>query len=328
VHGCDGGRMVAPAGVNEGIPQDPVTAGGAGVEVAEGLAAGAEPTEAAHTQARPGDEVQTDTARPDTARAETARAETARAETAKTEAKTAGVIPAQAGPAPVESVEGLAAAPDAKSVEATPAEADLADAAPAKAEPAASDPEEPEPADGERADGEYAEADADEPDWDAGEESRNVSPLVILGIIVGLIALVGVAAGVLDVLTHGFRPKTVITYRPAAIFGLRPGECINSGANTLNFTVVSCTIRHDAEVFATFRLPGTVWPGTSAVQQDAGNGCASRLDGYLNPALATADLTQEFVYPNETAWKANEHTVICEVSGASGPLTGSVRAKR
>jgi Septum formation len=301
--------MVAPAGVNEGIPQDPVTGGGAGVEVAEGLAAGAEP---ANTQAQPDGEVE--------------------AETAKTGAKPAGVIPAQAGPAPVESAEELAAAPDEKLAEA-PGDADLADATPTQAEPAAGHAEESEPTDGSSADGglavgEHAEADADEPDWDAGEESRNVSPLAIMGIIVGLIALVGVAAGVLDVLTHGFRPKTVITYRPAAVFGLRPGECINSGANTLNFTMVSCAIRHDAEVFATFRLPGTVWPGTSAVQQDAGNGCASRLDGYLNPALATADLTQEFVYPNETAWKANEHTVICEVSGASGPLTGSVRAKR
>jgi hypothetical protein len=285
--------MVAPAGVNEGVPHDPVTAGGAGVEVTEGPAAEA-PAKAAHTEAGPADG-------------------------ARAEAKPAGVIPAQVVPAPAE-----------------PVEADLAEATPAKAEPAIADPG-AAPADGEAADGgaadgapadgEHAEADADGPAWDAEEESRDVSPLAVIGIIVGVIALVGVAVGVLAVITHGFRPKTVITYRPAAAFGLRAGECVNSGTSALNVTVVSCKTPHDAEVFATFRLPGTGWPGASAVQQDAGNGCQSRLTGYLNPELVTADLTQEYVYPNQTAWQAGEHTVVCEIRAASGPLTGSVRAK-
>jgi len=164
-------------------------------------------------------------------------------------------------------------------------------------------------------------------DWDGQEESRNVSPLVVAGIILGVMALVGVAVGVLAVVTHGFRPKTVVTYRPAAVFGLRPGECANVGANGLNVTVLSCATPHDAEVFATFSLPASAWPGAATVQQDAGNGCASRFGGYLNPQLATADLTQEYVYPNQAAWQAGERTVVCEVRSSSGRLTGSVRAK-
>jgi len=304
--------MVAPAGVNEGVPQDPVTAGGAGVEVAEGSAAEAEPTEAA-------------------------RAPAGAADVAQAEAKPAAVIPAQIVPAPAEPVEaadlagatpGLAeATPDL--AEATP---DVAEATTVKAEPAVRDPAEAEPADGEAADGEaadgeHAEADADEPDWDAADESRDVNPLAVIGIIVAVIVLVAVAVGVLAVITHGFRPKTVVTYRPAAVFGLRAGECVNSAANALNVTVVSCTTPHEAEVFATFRLPGPGWPGASAVQEEAGDGCQSRLVGYLNPELVTADLTQEYVYPNQTAWQAGEHTVVCEIRAASGPLTGSVRAK-
>ena len=146
------------------------------------------------------------------------------------------------------------------------------------------------------------------------------------GIILGVIALVGVAAGVLAVLTHGFRPKTVVTYRPAAVFGLRPGQCVDSGSNTLQFTVLSCARPHDAEVFATFSLPAAAWPGASAVQADAGNGCASRLDSYIDPQLAAAGLTQDYVYPNQAAWQAGERTVVCEVRAESGQLTGSVRA--
>jgi hypothetical protein len=163
---------------------------------------------------------------------------------------------------------------------------------------------------------------------EAGEAkpARDMSPLAVLGIIFGVIALVGVAAGVVAMVTHGFHSKTVVTYRPAAVFGLRPGECINSAANGLNVTLLSCATPHDAEVFATFSLPAGAWPGASAVQQEAGNGCVSRFSSYLNPQLATADMTQEYVYPNQAAWQAGERTVVCEVRAVTGKLTGSVRA--
>jgi hypothetical protein len=234
--------------------------------------------------------------------------------------------PVKAGPAPVELTEAPAA--EAESAEtvlaeavpppAEPAEGELA-VAPPEAELAEAGPPEAEPAEAEP-------ADAGGPGRDAEHEKRDVSPLAVAGIIVGILALVGVAVGVLAVVTHGFRPKTVITYRPAAVFGLRPGQCIDSGGNGLTFTVMSCAAPHDAEVFATFSLPAAAWPGTSAVQQDAGNGCASRLASYLNPQLATAALSQEYVYPNQGAWQADERIVVCEVRAVSGQLTGSVRA--
>ena len=163
---------------------------------------------------------------------------------------------------------------------------------------------------------------ADEP---AGE-GRGVSRLVVAGVIVVLLAA-AVAAGVLVVSTHGFRTKTIVTYRPApAVFGLRTGECLNSSTNGLSFTILSCATPHGAEVFATFRLTGSSWPGSAVVQQQANSGCANRIAGYVNPQLLTAGLTQQFVYPDQDAWQAGVRTVVCEVSSATGPLTGSVRS--
>jgi len=167
-----------------------------------------------------------------------------------------------------------------------------------------------------------AELTAEEP---AGtRESRDVSPWAVAAIILVVIVLVGVAAGVLAVVTHGFHKKTLVTYRPAAVFKLRPGDCINSAPNGLVVTVLSCGTPHQAEVFATYALPKSSWPGGTAVEQEAGDGCASRLGAYLNPDLANAGLAQEFVYPNQTAWQAGERTVVCEVSSSTGNLTGSV----
>lgn len=155
-------------------------------------------------------------------------------------------------------------------------------------------------------------------------ERRGVSRLVVAGVIVVLVA-VAAAAGVLVASTHGFRHKTVVTYRPAAVFSLRAGECVNSSQNGLSVTILSCATPHEAEVFATFSLTGSSWPGDAAVQQQASSGCAARIAGYLNPQLLNAGLTQQYVYPDQDAWRAGVRTVVCEVSAASGPLSGSVR---
>ena len=155
-------------------------------------------------------------------------------------------------------------------------------------------------------------------------ERRGVSRLVVAGVILVLVA-VAAAAAVLVVATHGFRHKTLVTYRPAAVFGLRAGDCVNSSQNGLSVTILSCATPHEAEVFATFSLTGSSWPGETAVQQQASSGCANRIAGYLNPQLLNAGLTQQYVYPNQDAWQAGVRTVVCEVSSTSGPLSGSVR---
>jgi hypothetical protein len=180
--------------------------------------------------------------------------------------------------------------------------------------------------------GENVPGTADEGPGPAEEEpagrsgkGRGVRLLAVAAAVIGVLVLVGAAVAALAVVTHGFRPKTVVTYREAAVFSLRAGECLNSSPNGLSVTIRSCTTPHDAEVFATFRLTGSSWPGGAVIQQDASNGCTSRVAGYLNPQLASAGLTQEYVFPDQEAWKAGVRTVVCEIRASSGQLTSSVR---
>ena len=282
--------MVAPTGVNQELPGEPARAGRAGVELTE----------------------------PQAAEAETAEAAPARAvEETEEKAARAGVVPAGAVPPQAAPAEEERAAADADPEEAEPVGAEPRGTVPAEPIAALAEPVVERPAEGGTA----------AADRDAEEGGRDVSPLAVVGIIFGFIALVGVAVGVLAVVTHGFRHKTVITYRPAAVFRLQPGQCVNSGSDALKITVLSCARPHDAEVFAAFTLPAGPWPGASAVRVDAGNACASRFDSYIDPQLATAGLTQEYVYPNQAAWQAGQRTVVCEVSAVNGRLTGSVRAR-
>lgn len=135
--------------------------------------------------------------------------------------------------------------------------------------------------------------------------------------------VVGGAVGTVAVLTHGFKKPVKTIYHEATVFRLHPGECIDI-PNGSSPTVVPCTVPHDAEVFGTFTLPGSAWPGRAAVQAEAGDRCGSRLTAYLNPQLAIS-LTQTYVYPGQVDWNAGTRTVVCEVRAVSGQLTGSVR---
>jgi hypothetical protein len=146
--------------------------------------------------------------------------------------------------------------------------------------------------------------------------------LIAFGFLVAAVAIVGGAIAIVGSLTHGFKKPVIIHYKKSAIFSLKTGECINPNGQTA--TVVSCAAPHDAEVFATFELPGSTWPGTAAVGTAASSGCSTRLNGYLNPQLAIS-LKSTYIYPDAVAWQAGTRTVICEVRATNGQLTGSVR---
>jgi hypothetical protein len=148
--------------------------------------------------------------------------------------------------------------------------------------------------------------------------------LLALGFLAAAAVIIGAAVGIVGALTHGFRPPApIVKYKTSPVFTLRTGECVNTNGQT--FSVVSCAVPHDAEVYATFRLAQSAWPGTAKVRTAASAGCQSRLSGYLNPQLALS-LASTYVFPGQIAWQAGTRTVICEVRAASGQLTGSVRA--
>ncbi|HUL24194.1 MAG TPA: septum formation family protein [Streptosporangiaceae bacterium] len=111
-----------------------------------------------------------------------------------------------------------------------------------------------------------------------------------------------------------------------AVFRLRTGECVSYGPGGISSpTVVPCSQPHDAEIYARFGLTGQRWPGTTAIGTLARQGCTARLGSYLNPELATTVLAESYVFPDQGAWNAGERTIICEIRGTAGKLTGSVR---
>jgi Septum formation len=147
--------------------------------------------------------------------------------------------------------------------------------------------------------------------------------LLAFGFVILAAAIVGGAIAIVGSLTHGFKKPVKVTYKTSAVFSLKAGDCFDPQGQQ-SYTLIPCDSPHQAEVFATFALTGTKWPGDTAVQAEAGRACASRLTGYVNPQLAIS-LSSTYVYPDSVAWQAGTRTVICEARAASGELTGSVR---
>jgi hypothetical protein len=266
------------------------------------------------------------------------------------------VAPAEAAPA-AEGVVDTAAAEDGAPEPEPEPEPDFTGSGRGFAEP---DLREPDFAEPDFAEPGFTEPGFAEPDF-AEPGSEPVSKLAVLALVTGLVALVpiavasGVAAlvgirrtgrgghgmamaglflsaawviiavaiGTVGVVTHGFHKPVTIKYREAAVFTLHKGDCVNSPSAQL-VSILPCSTPHEAEVFATFALPASPWPGTTAIATAASSGCGSRLNGYLNPQLAVS-LTQSYVYPDQVAWTAGTRTVVCEVRASSGNLTGSVR---
>jgi hypothetical protein len=155
---------------------------------------------------------------------------------------------------------------------------------------------------------------------------RRGRELAVFGLLATIVWIaIGGTLGTVAALTHGFhRPvKVKYNYVQSAVFGLRQGDCLNDVPSASSPSLTSCNSPHDAEVFATFSLSGTSWPGAAVLQQEAEAGCSTRLASYLNPQLAIS-LTQDYVYPGQVAWQAGTRTVVCEVRATTGQLDQSV----
>ena len=152
--------------------------------------------------------------------------------------------------------------------------------------------------------------------------------LLIILFVVSLAVAVGAAAVTGALLLHRAHwPRPAAHPLRATVFGLQPGQCFNSLPNGIaGAHAVPCAQPHDGEIYGAFRVAGQDWPGSAALGNRARLGCQARLTGYLNPQLDTSGMAESYAYPNQGAWAAGQHSVICEIRGTRGKFTGSVRA--
>ena len=113
------------------------------------------------------------------------------------------------------------------------------------------------------------------------------------------------------------------------VFSLSVGDCFNdpdSGDEVANVEMVECGESHDNEVFAAFDIPGDIFPGQAAAQQDADRGCSDRFEPYVGTDYLDSSLLFSFLTPSDASWDQGDREVLCflyDING--GALTTSVK---
>lgn len=111
-----------------------------------------------------------------------------------------------------------------------------------------------------------------------------------------------------------------------SIENARAGDCLVSvpELSTERVDAVPCGEPHKAEVFATFPLSGSSYPGDSIVETKSEDGCYERLDTYLSPTVDEASVSLVYFAPNRQSWATGDKTVIC-IAEMSTTQTASIR---
>jgi hypothetical protein len=109
---------------------------------------------------------------------------------------------------------------------------------------------------------------------------------------------------------------------PRSYLMLEAGDCIKKWAKG-DLPVVSCTEKHEEEVYATYDLSDGPYPGLRPLQARAAKGCGKRAKKLFKSELPR-HVFPDFAYPSKEGWKYGDRRIICMFYGIGGPLTHSV----
>lgn len=156
----------------------------------------------------------------------------------------------------------------------------------------------------------------------------------IIGIIVAVIVIAGVAFAMhQNTVKRGANGQ--INHRGTLqVTDLKVGDCFNnpSDANGKNNVTVDsvkaipCTSPHDAQIYAKYNLTegsDASYPGDSAVQDQAGKGCDSRL-GSLDKSKLKKSMQERFLVPKQGGWIDGDRGVSCMIVNSSANLKTSL----
>jgi len=162
-----------------------------------------------------------------------------------------------------------------------------------------------------------------------------------VGLIVGLIVIGAVTGGSGGSNPPSGAPASSASHSPATtrastpasvnVFSLPVGTCFDNPSGNLfsinSVTPIACTKPHNAQVFAQFKARGASFPGTTAMERRADNGCNARITGHLDQSKVTGTMSLHFIFPRQLAWDSGQRRISCLVVDSSRDLTSSLLAR-
>lgn len=113
------------------------------------------------------------------------------------------------------------------------------------------------------------------------------------------------------------------------VFSLSVGDCFNDPDDfnqVSDVEIVDCDESHDTEVFATYEIPGSTFPGVAALGDNAEDNCIARFKPYVGADYMDSSLNVSYFYPTDASWEQGDREIICVLYDRSyNKLTASVK---
>lgn len=98
------------------------------------------------------------------------------------------------------------------------------------------------------------------------------------------------------------------------VFTLEPGQCFNDPGvqdEVSDVEIVDCAESHDNEVYHTFDISASSFPGESVVLDQAFDGCLGAFDAYVGIDFNSSALDVSALTPTSASWAQGDREVVC-----------------
>lgn len=114
----------------------------------------------------------------------------------------------------------------------------------------------------------------------------------------------------------------------ADVFQLRVGDCLNSSdldaEEVSTVPVLPCANPHEDEVYYSFNVSGTEFPGTDAINVEAETTCLAEFATFVGVDYESSVLGWWPFTPTEGSWGQGDREVLCLIYDPAGDVTGTL----
>jgi hypothetical protein len=113
-------------------------------------------------------------------------------------------------------------------------------------------------------------------------------------------------------------------------FSIKVGDCVGKldGDSAQELPLTPCDQAHFWEAYASSKLDGADFPGTSQINDLSDKACGSAFTGFVGIAVDDSKYEVTYLSPTKESWtQAQDREVVCLVGSSSGNITGSLKGK-
>ncbi len=116
-----------------------------------------------------------------------------------------------------------------------------------------------------------------------------------------------------------------------SVFDLKVGDCFNDQADLTQTEVsavptVDCAEPHDNEIYFEYSMTGTIFPGETAILDEASTRCLTAFEPFVGISFADSILDIFPITPTAGSWAEGDRVVYCALYAFDlSKLTGSMR---